>query len=163
MDRNFVAQKFYSDLTMQEVAKQAKCRQPSVKRVWTELYGEQAVHSRKIKKYRESKLADKNPFYNKKGSEHHSFRKVISDQRGYVRIHAPDWYRGPKSDGYAREHIVIYCESRRLTKLPDGLQVHHLDLDRKNNSPNNLIALSAQDHTLLHAWINKLRSAETIP
>jgi hypothetical protein len=35
--------------------------------------------------------------------------------------------------------------------LADGYEIHHIDRNRDNNSPNNLIALSVHEHRILHA------------
>jgi hypothetical protein len=35
-------------------------------------------------------------------------------------------------------------------KLQDGFEVHHLDADRKNDDPNNLVLLERGDHHALH-------------
>ena len=34
--------------------------------------------------------------------------------------------------------------------IPDGYQVHHIDHDKSNNEPENLIALTKEDHSRLH-------------
>lgn len=48
--------------------------------------------------------------------------------------------------------------------IPDGFHVHHIDFDKSNNEPSNLIALSKEDHHKLHGenltqeQLEKLRS-----
>lgn len=48
-----------------------------------------------------------------------------------------------------RNHRVIW-ERANGKKLEPGLHVHHLDGNPLNNSPDNLIALSAKDHYNIH-------------
>ncbi len=49
-----------------------------------------------------------------------------------------------------REHVVI-AEKALGKPLPIGAQVHHLDENKKNNNPNNLVICPDQAyHTLLH-------------
>ena len=163
MTEQEIADMFYTDLTMQAVSKIAKCRQPKIKRVWISTYGNEAVTARKRAKYRASKLGDNNPMLGKQGKLHHRYRDRISDHNGYVRIHAPEWYTGPQSLNYVREHIAVYCATAGITELPTGMEVHHLDLNKQNNDPDNLIMLSKRDHALLHGHINRTSSAETIP
>lgn len=55
--------------------------------------------------------------------------------------------------GYVYEHIVIAEEDYGRSIAIDE-DVHHLDLDRSNNSPSNLIVLSKKSHGKLHKWID---------
>lgn len=53
------------------------------------------------------------------------------------------------------EHVLI-AESYVLGRpLQDGEVVHHLDGNRANNSPDNLLVLQNSMHTKLHGWLNK--------
>lgn len=55
--------------------------------------------------------------------------------------------------GYVYEHILI-MEKELGRSLIKGEEVHHLDFDRSNNRPSNLIVLSKSSHVKLHHWIN---------
>ncbi len=86
----------------------------------------------------------------KTGEEHHSWKggRYINDQ-GYVMVHLPN---NPHSysNGWALEHRVI--ASKKLgRKLKTSEQVHHIDGNKQNNSPNNLIILTCPQHTRLHS------------
>jgi len=71
------------------------------------------------------------------------------DQNGYWWVWAPDHPNCVKS-GYIREHRLIWeqANGRLLRKDED---VHHIDGDRSNNRPENLVALAKQDHVSLHS------------
>ena len=75
-------------------------------------------------------------------------------------------YRRYKNDGYyvlypvvdgvvdystsTVEHRLVY-ELANNVKLTADMQVHHINHDRSDNRPENLIALTASEHTQLHA------------
>lgn len=80
-------------------------------------------------------------------------KKVRTD--GYVWVWCPDHHRAITEGygaGWVREHIVVY-EYFNGIKVHKEDVIHHLDGNRKHNSPNNLILLSNADHTKLHEWI----------
>lgn len=55
------------------------------------------------------------------------------------------------SAGYVLEHIII-AERKLGRLLKEGETVHHIDRNKKNNNPDNLmIFASPGDHTLYHA------------
>lgn len=75
-------------------------------------------------------------------------------------------YRRYKNDGYyvlykvadgvvdystsVVEHRLVY-ELANGVKLDKNMQVHHINHDRSDNRPENLVALTASEHTQLHA------------
>ena len=74
---------------------------------------------------------------------------------GYVVIYEPSHPKAMTSKnwkGYIYEHIII-AEEDLGRPLGQDEEVHHLDLDRSNNSPSNLIVLSKKAHRKLHNWI----------
>lgn len=82
--------------------------------------------------------------------------KNIRILNGYVVIYKPEHPKAMRSknwNGYVYEHIVI-AEEDLGRELFAGEEVHHLDLDRSNNRPSNLIVLSKAAHRKLHVWIN---------
>lgn len=83
---------------------------------------------------------------------------------GYIEVYAPEHPFVPK-DGYMLEHRLV-AEQYLLTDensievngkryLKPEYEVHHIDFDRRNNSPENLLVLIHKDHVGLH---NKLNS-----
>jgi hypothetical protein len=61
-----------------------------------------------------------------------------------------------------REHIFVWCsQSENLPYVPKGFVIHHIDCNVKNNSPDNLLLMSASDHGKLHSEIsNMIRSQQ---
>lgn len=149
---------FHSDLTLDEVRKVTRCRHHTITNLWIKEFGEDAFKERKRIRYRLSKLADNNPMKGKVKVNHPRWiqDERISDSRGYVRVRVPEWYTGPHdSNGYVREHILSYCQSRGWTEIPRGFHIHHLNMNKQDNDPRNLIMLNNADHLLLHAWIDR--------
>lgn len=162
----YIKMAFHSSDTSEVVARYARCRQPYVKKVWIDTYGQDAFKERKTRLYRESKLGEKNPMLGKSGDKHHLYKgddAEISMSKGYRRTRKPEWYTGNSVDGYVLEHIAVYCAAHGLTELPEGFEIHHLDEDKVNNNIGNLIMLSASDHQKLHVWMNRVMCATTIP
>lgn len=69
-------------------------------------------------------------------------------QEGYVRVHKPDHPKAT-TNGWVFEHVVIACEKigRMMIK---GECVHHIDGNKKNNSPDNLQVTTTSQHTRIH-------------
>lgn len=149
---------FHSILTLEQVRKQSRVRHNTVVTLWKTTFGEAAFAERKRLRYRISKLGALNPMSGKIKSLHPNWilGDRVSDSRGRPRIKAPPWFTGNTDpQGYVHEHVVVYCESRSITEIPAGMVVHHLDMNKTNNDPRNLIVLSNADHMILHAWVNR--------
>lgn len=76
---------------------------------------------------------------------------------GYVVVHRPNHpssMRGGNWDGYIYEHILV-GEEVIDRQIKEGEEVHHLDTNRSNNSPDNLLVLSGPMHKKLHSWLEK--------
>lgn len=62
-------------------------------------------------------------------------------QNGYIRL---------RKNGQRKYlHVLIYEQSHG--PLPKGYQIHHIDHDKLNNSPENLIPVTPLQHRRLHA------------
>ena len=77
------------------------------------------------------------------------------NSKGYMTVPAPTWYTGRLS-GNVCEHIIIACKAAGITRLPSGHDVHHIDCDRLNNSPANLIIVSDSTHRKIHRQMRVL-------
>ena len=83
--------------------------------------------------------------------------KTVRLLNGYRVIYLPDHPKAMKSDnwnGWVYEHIAI-AEERLGREIKVGEVVHHLDTNRANNLPNNLLVLEEPQHAKLHAWMDK--------
>lgn len=52
-------------------------------------------------------------------------------------------------------HVLEACKKYNLEEIPEGYHVHHLDMNTLNNSQDNLILLSSEDHDILHQFLKK--------
>ncbi len=93
----------------------------------------------------------------KTGMKHHNAVEVGINSAGYKTVFAPDWYSGKRDGNKVYEHILVYCEHNGFAFLPNGMVVHHLDENKQNNHPDNLVLVSIQDHRRIHAWLNKVQ------
>lgn len=86
---------------------------------------------------------------NKKSSCFTGGRNVCSN--GYVEIIVPN-HPATNARGYVYEHRIV--AERKLGRYlrPDEV-VHHIDGNKINNSPGNLIVLSNENHAQLHALL----------
>lgn len=83
--------------------------------------------------------------------------KTLRNLNGYRVVYLPEHPKAMKSDnwnGWVYEHIVI-AEERLGREIKECEVVHHLDSNRANNLPNNLIVLEEPQHMKLHAWMDK--------
>lgn len=79
------------------------------------------------------------------------------DTNGYILVYEPSNPKAMKSGafkGYVYEHVLI-AENLIDRPLRDTEQVHHLDFNRSNNSPDNLLVMIGPMHAKLHTWLNK--------
>ena len=79
-------------------------------------------------------------------------------RKGYVMLRNPEHHRANKR-GYVMEHILVW-EEANSRELPVGWVVHHIDGVKNNNSPENLQAMTAGEHSVLHNSARK-PAAET--
>ena len=101
------------------------------------------VHTTETKrKQSATKLRERNPNWN-------GGRSCI---RGYALVLCPEH---PKADfnGYIPEHRLA-LEKRLGRFLKPGEVVHHIDMDKSNNSPDNLVALNRREHQQYHGRLN---------
>lgn len=81
-------------------------------------------------------------------------KKKRIDRNGYVAVNTKDDLATAEIEDYKYEHLLI-AEEILDRPLKAGEEVHHLDLNRSNNSPDNLLVLSGPMHGKLHGWLNK--------
>lgn len=77
---------------------------------------------------------------------------------GYRALHLPEHpqaLKNPKMYGWVYEHRVV-AEDMLGRPLYDDEEVHHLDEDKLNNHPENLLVLPSSQHMKLHGWLRRL-------
>jgi len=57
--------------------------------------------------------------------------------------------------GYVAEHIYVVT-AQRGKPLARGEMVHHIDLNKHNNSPENLAVTTASEHSVWHAQLEEI-------
>lgn len=93
---------------------------------------------------------------NEKSSCFTGGRNICSN--GYVEIIVPG-HPATNVRGYVYEHRIV-AEKKLGRYLLSNEVVHHIDGNKTNNSPNNLIVLSNEDHATLHALLKNGMSYE---
>lgn len=82
---------------------------------------------------------------------------------GYITIYVPSYPRPTSSnyDGWQYEHVFI--KELELGRFLNSNEcVHHLDGNRGNNHPSNLILMTKADHARIHKWISMGKVHEVI-
>jgi hypothetical protein len=81
-------------------------------------------------------------------------RKQI--ELGYILVFMPDHPRALQGGykGWVYEHLLV-AERKIERPLRRSEEVHHLDLRRANNAPENLLVCSVSTHKQIHAWLDR--------
>jgi len=151
---------FHSDLGVRTIMDKYNRDYYTIKKIWLTEYHEGQFKSRTSRLCRLHKVGEKNPMKGKIKMLHHNAVEKSVDANGYILVFAPDWYSGRTDGNKVLEHIIVYCEHNGYAFLPKGMVVHHLDSNKQNNHPDNLVLVSIQDHRRIHAWLNKVQRLE---
>lgn len=73
-------------------------------------------------------------------------KRALFNDLVFVRDDKTGYYLNSTTHTRLHRAVYEYCNG----SIPDGYHVHHVDHNRMNNEPENLIALSADDHRKLH-------------
>lgn len=128
------------------------CRGQVVSDALKEL-GTTFAKDRKRRMYSKSKMGDKNPMKGKTGTDHHNYKGIVDDSKGYKLILKPDWYTGRKGSKHVFLHSAVYCHFTSITEVPKGYVVHHCDQNPHNNFFSNLILMTLAEHASFHRLI----------
>ncbi len=100
----------------------------------------------KSKRCSKCNITYRNKTYKQFGASHHSWRGGrFVDKNGYIQIFMPTHPRANKSNGYVREHIVVW-ETANNKSLPKGWIIHHLNGISSDNRISNLAAMPNKSH-----------------
>ena len=148
-----------TDMTLQAIADELGLSFKQVFSYVAKYYTKEIRDERKRKSYSLSKTGSKNPMLGKCGEDHPRHIGVVGDSKGYLMVSKPDWYTGRSGSKHVFQHHVVVCENLGLTCIPSRWVVHHVDLNKHNNSFDNLVLITMSDHSRLH---NLLKGATTI-
>ena len=140
-----------TDMTVPEIADECGISRQTMCLWVNRNYTKEQREAKKKLAYRKSKLGENNPMIGKRGTRHHNYKGRVSDGKGYILVLKPEWFTGREGSKHVFEHHVSYCEAHGLTEIPEGYVVHHIDHDKTNNDPENLLLLTSSDHMKLHA------------
>jgi hypothetical protein len=108
----------------------------------------------KTVRYSSSKLGHNNPMKGKFKEDHHNYVGLCEDGKGYLLVLKPEWFTGKKKSKHIFQHHAVLLKHLRMTELPLGYCVHHMDGDKKNNDVSNLQLMTIGDHRRLHASVH---------
>lgn len=146
-------------LSKDKIARKLKVRVTRVSDFINSYYTKDYIDLRSYKSRAASKTGSNNPMQGKVGDQHHNYKGIISDGKGYKIILKPDWYTGRKGSKHVFYHTVVFCEALGLSELPKGFVIHHIDGNPENNNLENLALVSVNGHSKIHS-IEAQRLAE---
>lgn len=82
-----------------------------------------------------------------RGANHPRYKGKVQAADGYIRIYKPG-HPLASADGYVLEHRLVIYEAG--IEVPAGYRIHHRNHDRADNRLENLVVLSAREHTWTH-------------
>ena len=74
-------------------------------------------------------------------------------QSGYIEVYCPNHPNANKRKSVYEHQLV--AEKKLGRYLKPGEVIHHIDLNKSNNSPDNLVVLSNSEHMKLHGLLRK--------
>lgn len=86
----------------------------------------------------------------KSGSDHHRWNTGrMLNEDGYVKVRVGADHPLADQNGYAYEHLVVWCAAGRLRPV-DGETLHHKNEDKTDNRIGNLELLTRSEHNRRH-------------
>lgn len=109
-------------------------------------------------------LGEKNPNFGNRNMKNPMSKKIRTNTHGYTLIRVKN-HPFSFDDEWIREHRYIaeqFLLEEKFSVTIDGIkylspdyEVHHINLDKKDNRPENLMILTKSEHMKLHAKIKK--------
>lgn len=104
-----------------------------------------------------------NPMKGKTREKHHNSKEEVM-VAGYMTEWAPSWLTGKTPKGNrCYVHQRVWCEYNGKTEVPSGYVIHHLDENKLNNDPSNLVCLTRREHAQIHCVNNILKRCNDYP
>ena len=85
-------------------------------------------------------------------------KKKRINTNGYVSVVSDELFPTAEFKDYEYEHVKVakkFLEENNEVPIRETEVVHHLDGNRSNNSPENLLVLRESQHHKLHSWLNQ--------
>lgn len=88
--------------------------------------------------------------HHKSGAQHHRWNSGrMLNEDGYVKVRVGDGHPLADPNGYAYEHLVVWCAAGNPRPV-EGEALHHVNEDKSDNRIGNLELLKRGDHNRLH-------------
>lgn len=153
---------FKSDKAILVLCSELKCSHKTLMSRWRKLFGDEEIALRKtrlkraaiseVKPWEHVPSGEDHPMFGRSGERNPNWKGEEHSYEcgGYRFIRAPQWWEGFSQGGWVREHQVVWAENNNATRVPVGMDIHHLDGNGLNNDPSNLVMLSRGEHSRIH-------------
>lgn len=130
-------------LIVEQIARNLNTSIHNISHVLTKHLPDAEYRARKALRYSISKEGDRNPMKGKTREQHHNWIGECSDDKGYLTT----LHNGERQF----VHRVVMAQALGLEKLPEHLEVHHIDENPLNNALDNLALVTRAGHAKIHS------------
>jgi HNH endonuclease len=143
-----------SEVTVAEIAREFPVPKWTLYRLLRVLIPSSELKMLQTVRYSKSKQGTKNPQFGGFGAQNPNWKGGIwADDRGYLHIKTP-------SGRYIPVHQQVMQAMLGLSKIPQGLIVHHIDENPANNHPDNLALTTRAGHAKIHSLYRVYRKSK---